>query len=419
MPHEDIRPFLLAALGLVGSYLSGSEVELGVEPLGLAEDDEREDETRQFLQELEARHAIACAKRLGELLPAIEAKVSDVPVLVKADSKGAIRGRLDIPRYIQTRFQNLSRPRTYPVIINRASAQTPENALIVHALHGLARRLGRVDYPRSSAEGKMSSALYGWVRGRLRRQPWVEVGRVNSLDRLLQQTRQRIRKRQTGNEQGYGLFLEWLAEWLLDQDNIGSAGQEAVSDGLLAFPIADAFKDRVFEIWCLSEVAAALSHLGMVTLDGPRPLQERQQGPIYLFGGVPGNVKVWFQRQIPLGSPRWTYGHSGNGLAGIPDITLIGEGRSPLIIDAKFRLVTRPTRSEETYKMLGYAENFRATILPGTFNGILLFLSNDPLNTILTDPESGRLSLTGVDMGLSNLADFRSSLQYAIQAWLH
>jgi 5-methylcytosine-specific restriction endonuclease McrBC regulatory subunit McrC len=108
-------------------------------------------------------------------------------------------------------------------------------------------------------------------------------------------------------------------------------------------------------------------------------------------------------------------------LRGIPDVTIATAtpGRPPLLIDAKYRFIRtdRISRSDEIYKMLGYAENFRPGAgPPSRFRGVLIFPSNRSAHRIVDGPEGGQLDLITVDLsGNRDPAD--AALADALTHW--
>lgn len=386
-------------------------------PVGVSITPADKDETTTFLREMEVRHALACAMRLKNIILDIERRPSTIRVLTRTESKGTLRGRLDIPRYVVRRAQHRSLPRTYPILISEEGSRTPENSLIVQALRGLENQLGKARFPRNTAEGKASAANYDWVRTRLQRLPWAAAGRVSSSDRLRREAMQRIRKRQTGNEPGYSAFLKWFAEWQVDLEQLGADGAARVGEGLLAFPLGESFWDKVFEIWCLREVARSLQRCSCELVEGPQPLHRRTSGPIYRLRHDGADIQVWFQRQSPLGAPRWRYVHSGHSLAGIPDIVVTSSDHTPLLIDAKRRAMVTRTRAEETYKVLGYLENFRDILGTGRFQGLLAFVGHGTTTT-LTGPNHDRLVLVAIDEALASRGSTAQLFDSEIEHWL-
>ena len=187
----------------------------------------------------------------------------------------------------------------------------------------------------------------------------------------------------------------------------------------MAFPLENFFFERVFEIWTLQQTAKSLETLGAQLIAGPRSLQVRLDSPIYEFkwGEVP--IEVWFQRSLPSPLASWRYAHSGQSLRGSPDVTITSANRSPMLIDAKHRLAATRTRSEETYKMLGYLENFRSALEKPSYSACLVFLSNDDLLTILED-SSGRgfVHLLGAHTTDGSSCSLHENLTKAIRLWL-
>lgn len=411
---KDGRTFLNQSLDLFASYLFGQTVELGAFAVGKSAEHEL-DETGYFLRELEARHAIACCIRFKEIINRIERSVSSVSVLTNSESKGAIKGRLNIPKYLSRRIKQRSFPRTYPIIINEELPNTPENALVCYALRGLTLQLSRSPFHRSYAEGRLSAQLYGWMKSHLNRLPWAEVNRAASLQRLQRETLQRIRKRQTGNDFAYESLVEWVHEWQVDVSKLGDSQKSQIIDGLLAFPSGDFFWEKVFEVWCLQEVAKALEALGCKRLYEPQPLYKRTSLPIYVFNYKGKLLEIWFQKQLPIEKASWRY-TNGNSLRGIPDISISTKTFSPLLLDAKFRKVKTDTRSEEVYKLLGYAENFNGVFDGNAFHGILIFFGDETAENKLVGPNNGQISLLVANS--ENLVEFSPLLRNQLQNWL-
>jgi hypothetical protein len=410
------RLFLVEALDLVATYLAGPNVSLAERSVGVARSlPDDADEVDKFLAELRARHALACAARLRPIVERIERRVSDSASILREESRGVIRGRLNVPHYIARRVTNVSLPRTYPILVVDRPPETPENAVVVQALSGVGLELGAAPFARASAEGRDSALYYGWLRSRLHRWPWDSVKRRDVAERLVREVDRRVRRRQTGNDTAYADLIPWSREWWVDPRRLGALDREDLALGIVAFPPGDPFWERVFEIWCLKEVAASILRNDIDTVDGPLPLAERKRGPIYRFNYGGEEIQIWFQRQKPLGSGRWSY--LGSSLAGIPDIIATSRGKAPLVVDAKYRMMATDTRSEETYKMLGYAENFRSAYSEVGFRGLLLFPGTQSRATTLSGPNGGRLDLIAIEPLQARPAAERA-LDKVVHAWL-
>src|SRR4051794_41915879 len=100
---EAVRAAVLRdAIALVATYASGATVELDsryqrdTEPLS-------DDDVGRFLHEFAMRHALASARQLLALLPAVERGLSPQADLRYETSRGVIPGRVHAPRHIPRR----------------------------------------------------------------------------------------------------------------------------------------------------------------------------------------------------------------------------------------------------------------------------------------------------------------------------
>ncbi len=417
-PPVGIQALLFReTLGLLASYSWQSTVVLEPTEFGQSE---VYLSLPKFIREFRLRHAIATSHRLHDIVSEIEAGLSYISGIERAESRGVIRGRLDTPRYIARRATLRSLPRRYPIVRSTLSYETPENMLVNLALGEVRAAMRDSPFPVRSAEGQTASAHLRWATDRLRHRPWDEVSPGGLRERLRNEVEARTRRRQTGNDLAYRHLLDWYDEWTLDLQHLGAEAQAALTAGLLAFPAGDAFWDKVFEVWCLRFVAETLDSLGWERADGPAALH-LGTGVIYSYRSPGGHdLKVRFQRKDPLPNGRWSY-RDGNPLRGIPDVSIGMDSGSPLplLIDAKNRYISsdRIARSEETYKMLGYAENFRPATAPTRFRGVLIFPSNRSARRIVDGPDEGRLDLLTVELAGERTAA-SDALGEAIGDWV-
>jgi hypothetical protein len=128
--------------------------------------------------------------------------------------------------------------------------------------------------------------------------------------------------------------------------------------------------------------------------------------------------EIWFQKALPTAAAQWKYVHSQRPLGGIPDITVVGDDGRRLLIDAKRREVRTQTRSEETYKMLGYRENFRGLFETTPFWGALCFLSNADLFTEVTANGKHRIALVGAHVDDPRICAFGGRMDTLVSEWL-
>lgn len=396
VPPARVQSLLFReTLGLLATYSWQGSVTLDPAEFGQSDVDLT---LPEFFREFRLRHAVATARQLPDILESIESRSSNSSRLERAESRGVIRGRLDSPRYLARKAVIRSLPRRYPIVRSRIAYDTPENLLAAEALREVRTAMRDNPFSSRSAEGVEASRYLRWSSSRLLHRPWDELPPHAAVERLYHETDTRVRRRQTGNDRAYLELIRWYDQWRLDLHRLGTDQRDEVVQGLLAFPGGDAFWDKVFEVWCLLFVAAALDALGWTKLEGPRALHE-SSGVVYRYLS-PSQLEadVRFQRKEPLPAGRWSY-RDGKPLRGIPDITISSsDGRFPLLIDAKNRYVNagRVSRSEETYKMLGYSENF----LYGQnhFRGVLIFPSAESGQAIMDGPRDGRLDLITVDL---------------------
>jgi hypothetical protein len=410
------RRFVREALPLLSSYLYSENVTL--EPTEVEIGAEYPDEYQEFASLLRMRHAVACGLRLKPILEAVERGTSHFSEIIRSESKGDIAGRLDIPLYLSRRGMNMSWPRSFPVLIAADTPNTPENQLIAETLRQFGRRLNESPFHEASAERAYSLNLLRWTREQLHSEPWSRVASVRGTDRLRRETEHRLRKRQTGNEPAYLQFLAWHDQWIFDASQSNTEQTEDFVKLLLAFPPGEFFEDRVFEVWCLHQVIESFRRTGAVLVDGPRALTERSHHSICEMRYGNYRFEIWFQKGLPTASARWQYLTTRRPLQGIPDITVLGTDGRRLLIDAKRREVVSQTRPEETYKMLGYLENFRTIFTTSPFWGVLCFLSQSALYNEIVADGGHKLFLVGAHDQNPAVCALAGRLDTVIAEWL-
>lgn len=409
--------FLKEALPLISTYFSGGSVELAGTAASVGEDSD--DESRLFAEHIRLRHAIACCAELFPIVQRVEGGLSSITATVRTETKGVIRGRLDIPRYVSRRASSLSWPRTYPILVTSETPNTPENALVVRILRTLLQRMSTSNVPVNSAESILIRRYKSWILGRLKRYPWADVAASSSLPRLYLEASRRIARRQTGNERAYSELVQFTRDWrLVGEEVAGSTSSDRFAESLLSFPADEAFLDRVYEIWCIRSIADALMQIGAELISGPAPMTESRKQAIYTLKLEGNKIEVWFQKSLPSENAEWHYESTGASLRGIPDICVVANDSHRILIDAKNRLVTGATRSEETYKMLGYFENFRSVLGGATNWGALAFVSTNGFSRSLKSGNGRRLELISAHPIRSEECRFSEDVRPIIESWI-
>ena len=355
--------FFRESLPLLVSYFSGKNVALRDMRASLYEG--YESDFAIFENQLKARHYISLASLILSSIRDLQERHSTRTISSRTNSYGSIRGRLDTNKYVNQKFQRKQYPPTYPVIVSIQSASTPENmfakALIEHTLKALLS----ITIPTHSAEFDRAKKLRRYLRDYLKMSPWSEITVNGKLSRLFFETKRRINRRQTSNERSYSKLLLAYENLTDSIDGISDIENNShLKDIFITFPSDQSFLDRIFEVWCLKKIFDAIEGLG-ITCSQINSLEFRRTKPIFTFNYKSKLIEIWFQKQLPPSKSMWSY-DTGDNLRGIPDITVTFED-AYLIVDAKNRMIATNTRSEETYKILGYLENFRS-ILSSQFN---------------------------------------------------
>jgi len=148
------------------------------------------------------------------------------------------------------------------------------------------------------------------------------------------------------------------------------------------------------------------------------PMTNSRDQPIYTVCLDGNTIEVWFQKSLPRTDADWCYEPDGNALVGIPDICLIANNSYRLIVDAKNRLVKGRTRSEETYKMLGYFENFKAVLSNNANWGVLAFLSYQGFSRTLFSRNDRRLELISAHPVHAEECTFLRDIIPILEAWI-
>jgi hypothetical protein len=414
--NERNKRFLSEALPLVATYFSGSQVELssGTVEIGT----EFDEESNRFIQEIRLRHALSCCAELVRIVELIETRVSSVNEIVRTETKGLIKGRLDIPRYVVNHIRELSWPKRYPILVSESTPNTPENAFALRIMENILSRLNTSKLPQRTAEIQLARWYRRWISNKLHQDPWCNVGVSGSLKRLKQETSRRLARRQTGNEYGYSKLLSLSEEWGLQE--YGSAiNSTKIIEALFAFPSDTAYNDRIFEIWCLRELARAFENLGAERAAGPLPLHNNQPRiayPIYIYELHGIRFEIWFQKALDASYARWTYTTTKKAFQGKPDITVVADNKYYFLLDAKNRFVTNNTRPEETYKILGYFENYRDLLNIGW--AVLCFVSNDSLTQQLKSTDGGLILLSSAHPSDPALCNFSRQLESFLSEWI-
>jgi hypothetical protein len=359
------------------------------------------DELSRFVR---MRVAIASAGRLESILSRIARAPTFKYVQIRDESAGAIRGKLDVPRYLRTRLRTDS-PTRYPIRVIHRGFDTPENVLAAHAAAAIASDLRQAPVrllPRASPERLAIARHLASLSQILHRSNLAEAtGAARSIRHrgqrhaLLDRVRARVRAGHIARPEPYSDLLAWAQ---------GIDGTQAgATVGEIEWSFYDArFDSKLFELWSLTLLLDSItSRLGPPII-GPRPLFERERGPLAVWRAAGGKFHLFFQASFEragLGAPRWSFtSPSQKPLVGIPDISLsmelIGGQTIVALVDPKLR-IRDGAPTEELYKLIGYFGNAGSGQAP--LGAIVSYAPGNPRSYLLEDGSAGRLTAMAVD----------------------
>lgn len=405
------REAIAAALSLVGVYFSkgrstGLEDKAAVQRAQVAST-----ETETLLAALRLRTAIAATHKLTHILDRINRRPNFRYNADRAESVGRIVGRLDVLRYSRQRSRVTSPP-TYPVIDISRGIQTAENTLAYSAGLLILRELNAPEllavFPVGGPEHREARIAAAQIRRYLQGPAFLackasahETLRFNTLRRLNARVHRRVVAGHVGNAGPYKELTEWV-------DGILSGAPVAKPGDIDWSFYGDAFDTKLYELWCLSFLAKALSE--RISVEPPSVGADwRKGGATYEWRRPAGLLELRFQQSLPQVSrsglaPQWSrLNDSGKRvvLGGVPDITarsVLADGTEQIVIlDPKLRQRgSAPT--EELYKMLGYFENYGISENP---RGVILFYTTKtsqlPAYSYSRESDSGALLAVGLN----------------------
>jgi hypothetical protein len=314
-----------------------------------------------LVEAIRLRVGLAAARRLDVLLHAVAARLSFRYARVADESIGAVRGRLDVPRYIQSRARR-DVPRRYPIRVLERRHRTPENVLAMYAAGWVRHELInlRTDIlPMKSPERTELAERTASLTRTLSHPVLVEAAAVandvwhrGAREALLDEVQSRLDGGHIAGPEPYQELVDWVRHFDPAATAAGSSVEWSFYD--------DRFDPKLFEIWILHRLAAAVERkIGPEILR--RPLWERGAKPTYTWKLGGASIRMHFQLALSgLREPRWRRTSTGKLFDGIPDVTVILatplSGEEVVLIDAKLRQRDAPP-TEELYKLLGYFHN--------------------------------------------------------------
>lgn len=399
---------LNAALPLLASYFADAATwNLEVSPqIGTAEAaQDRDTELDDFAAGARLRASLAAADRLLKVLNAVAAQPTFRYTQVSAESVGTIRGRLDLARYSRQQGR-INVPRRYPIRLVERESATPENILATYAALWIRRDLAaapRHILPPASPEAREMQRLEQALKRSLGLpllagtvEQATAVWRRSSLETLMDAVMRRIDAGRVARPEPYQDLVGWI--------RATREGIPVANVGAREWSFYDqAFDTKLFEIWCLVELANQITASIGAPIGPVRSLAARSSGPMFVWNVGAGTLRLYFQPSLGMltvGGVVWSY-DGGGELRGFPDLAVTADtitGHGLALFDPKLRRRSAaPT--EEIYKLLGYFENLDHDKPP--LGAILYYSPGAPTDYKLTSAAGGEIHAVGLDPELS------------------
>lgn len=395
------RAALAGALPLLGVYFSSgyeSTDYRGIAEVGATEEGD------PALAGLRLRVAVASGRKLIAILESVRTARTFRYETVRAEQTGHLSGVLDLNRWL-TRSRGGGDEVTYPVVEVARGVQTPENVLAAYAGQWIVRELQHAgaqslagdrttDYTAARSitrriERELQLAPFGSVADQAR-----QLRTSSAVKQVIAAVRRRVRRREMAVPRPFADLADWV-----DRSLSGNPTLDAGDLDLAAYD--DTFDPKLFELWCLRQLAARLS--AVLNVPEPRVKPWLSGEPSFEFATFAGTVQVYFQTSVsridPARSARWRTA-DGAPLRGIPDIVVAAMPRGAdsnriVVIDPKLRQRDRAP-AEELYKVLGYFENFEIHPPRGA---LLTYTTSAEAQrpVVFSDGEAGRLVWTALN----------------------
>jgi hypothetical protein len=357
---------IAASLTLLGTYFSsGAHFQLSTrESVAKGPPSGPDDDLALALR---LRVALAAAKRLREYLRHVLRRPNFRYRLVPLDVVGVVTGQIDAEKYTR-RLATREVPFSYPTLTIERGALTPENVLTTYAVTWIERELrfltSRLVLPAKGAERRQVDEVLSDLR-RIQSVPMFaicapsvrEVFRRRSERSLVASVERRLSGGHVADPRAYREVTAWLRGCL--------EGLPVAEPGEIEWDFYDdRFDTKLFEIWCLSKLANAISSAVGLEVAPPNLLRTSGQ-PAYRWATAVGVLELFFQKALTTvdsdRAAQWRQAGGSGALQGIPDLILrgktLGDVQTLAIIDPKLRQRSS-VPAEELYKILGYFLNF-------------------------------------------------------------
>ncbi|MGY1914042.1 hypothetical protein [Blastococcus sp. SYSU DS0973] len=411
---------LAASLPYVATYFVRSD-RLPLRDTNLLGTSRRQDPGRlstprdPVIASLRLRAALASGTRLVEIISdLLRAGANFRFEQVRDEHVGHLHGRLDVVRYIQQRGRRTA-PRRYPIVDLRQSAATPENIMAASALHWHIKELDTCltalgpipEGPETKRAAEIRAGLTRFASHPTFRgasEGAELIARRETIGELLDTVDARLRAGHVSRSYAYERLADWVRQAI--------SGEADLEHGdLLASFYGQAFDNKLFELWSLTQLAQAMSDiLGPPASTVPHLLRSESDEPIFQWDAGADSIELYFQPSLSrlLGvANRWRYRESNQELRGYPDLAArcvhVDGTAEVVLLDAKLRRRRNAAWGQELYKLLGYFSNAGRPIQLGAliFHSPQGFRSGDAIRRWVLEQDedvgSGAIEIVAVD----------------------
>lgn len=403
------RHAIYGSLPLLGTYFSeGQREKLRETDAGVARVDGGEDaELERTVAGLRLRVALALAKSLLHILDSVLDRPNFRYGVTRTTSVGRPRGKLDITRWV-AQLREVRVPETYPILSVERSSLTPENLLACYCLMWFLEEIESAyrtsAVPRKSPESEQVIHTLDRIEKILRRPDVSECreavarhGGRQWVYGLLEEVRLRLSSGRVGNREPYEELVRWLGGVL--------NGKPAFDQGDLTWLFYDhSFDDKLFELWCMQQLAHSLSHrVGEGDIVVPDLQKTRgAAAPVWEWQFGQYRLELRFQYSLRKCLPELAWqGDGGLVLDGRPDLTLrlySPDQAHPQVVFVDPKLRKRDAvPTDEIYKLIGY---FSAAGVENAGQGAIIYYTPhlDPQPVYeYRSAQCGRVLAVGVD----------------------
>lgn len=335
---------------------------------------------------------------------------------------GEIKGRLNISKYVKKMVAR-STPRVYPCVVKEKNYGTPENLYLLFyatVFYDKLKRISKYIQMQNMHNSKKSKELGKISRCLSELNRFISCSELNQFSKQIMELRKkygeklpinyyekilyRLKKNKIINAGAYTKSVDWIRKF---SNNMVVFNESSIK--VLRYD-EESFCDRLFELWILYSIKKTLVNEYGFKVEKEYGLMEEQILYTFILKSDNGEIiRLYFQKGKELywsnsEERTWKYIRKDSKpyLRGIPDISveIISTPSRLIMIDAKNKMRTQGSNSEEIYKMIGYFDNFKNRYNGTTYKefkkAILVFRNDDEsfIEKLVNDTDDSIIALS-------------------------